>query len=449
MALINMFPQGGGGGGGFDPTKYTVLVNVSCSDGGVIDGQTVTVNGVGYPVSGTSDSVSIVAPVGTVLNISFNDRLAYYKPAPIVYTILPSVIVKLFDVQYRKGMILGIEYDETDSNPLLTRTYDSYGKVATVGKSLTEAARNDFDSLYPFSGIVKETVNGRAMVKIPKFYYKIWGEGDVRSKAISGTKIDETWKIHPMFLKGNVQWTGDNSDNDFNEFCWIAQYETAVTNASLPNTTVTVNTTRATFRTYAKAIGDGWSQLGIAEWLGLQLLFEIVFATHNSESIMKGNQSGAKQPTGLTTGAVSSCIQLADTAMSFYGVENMVGNVRKFVDGLNINNLIPYINTDMTKYADDSAVGVAGAVLPASAYIKTMHNYDGGNLDWVELPETAGGSETTFFCDRLWTSTGWVVAVRGALWLVSPSYGLWSWELNYDSSGASSSLGSRLSYRPY
>lgn len=110
----------------------------------------------------------------------------------------------------------GVRVADDESNPLMERLYDSIGMKANVGTSLTDNPQNDFDNVYPFNEITEETINGRVMMRIPKFYVRrehyeekgIW----YREWAICKEKYDNSYVPHEMFLKGNIQFTNENPE---------------------------------------------------------------------------------------------------------------------------------------------------------------------------------------------------------------------------------------------
>lgn len=364
--------------------------------------------------------------------------------AGIVYTNVPIIQKeKLPPLRY------GISYDVNDSSPALTRLHDAVGMVSNVGTSLTDEPQNDFDKVWPFSGIVEEIVNTRVMIKIPKFYIRRELTGDIMEIVICKKKYDESYIPHEMFLKGNKQWTGDNPESDYNDYTYISKYEISNNNESLSGKAVQVNQARSTFRTNAKAIGDGWSILDIATWDGLQKLFIIVFSTRYSRNIMLGNQSGSVKNTGLTTGAKAKCVQIGtNTAMSFYGIENLYGNVYKSIDGINFNSTICYICTDISKYTDNTTTNYIQVNYYRSSdtnsYIKQL-GFDMNNK-FAQLPTVLGGSATTYFTNRYFNpSSGWSTLFVGNNSGNDVERGLF-----YTSSAQSlaGDVGSRLIYRP-
>lgn len=348
----------------------------------------------------------------------------------------------------------GVRVADDESTPPMERLYDAVGMVANVGQSLTDTPRNDFDSVYPFNEFVEETILGRIMIRIPKFYVKreYYQEGGrmYREWAISQYKYDDSYVPHEMFLKGNVAYTGSNAESDYNDYAWVAKYETSSNNQSVSGATVQVSQTRATFRTNAKSIGNGWTVMDISTWSGLWLLFHIVFANRNSQAIMKGNYSGAVTATGLTNNKVASCVQITNTAMSFYGIENLYSNVYKWIDGININNRQAYVATKISDFADNTSTNYrqVGYTNHASDGWITRLGYDVNNK-FAEFPTAVGGSGTTYYSDYYYQSTAWHLLCVGGDWSGLVNFGVSFRNEAYTSLSAAANIGSRLTYKPF
>ena len=355
----------------------------------------------------------------------------------------------------------GVRVADDESDPIMERIYDSAEMIANVGTTLLDTPRNDFDNIYPFNKIIEETINGRVMMRIPKFYVRRehYQEFDTwyREWAICERKYDESYVPHEMFLKGNVQYTGNNPDSDYNNYTWVSKYEISSNNQSISDASVQVSQTRATMRTNAKAIGNGWSIMDIATWNGLWILFHIVFANRDSGSIMAGNRTSTVLNTGLTTGALASCVQIAGSvlnsgSLSFYGIENLYSNTTKVVDGLNVYGGNQFYScTNIANYIDDGStnyVQIAYSTNQSSGYVKAV-GFDANNK-YVEVCTEVGASATTFFCSTLFNSIGvsWRVVGVGAdnTSFYSTISGLY---IYFTSTSTWSSGSSLLIYRPY
>lgn len=236
--------------------------------------------------------------------------------------------------------------------------------------------------------------------------------------------------------------------NDYNDYVWVAKYETSSNNQSIGGAAVQVSQTRATMRDNARSIGNGWTITDIVTWSGLWTLFHIVFANRNSQSIMKGNYSGSVKATGLTTGAVASCVQIDDSAMSFYGIENLYGNVYEWIDGININARQAYVSAKISDFADTTTnyrqVGYVNHT--SDSYIKQL-GYDKNNK-FAEFPIAIGGSKTTYYCSYYYQGSASYGVRVGSHWIENDTLGISYWNGYNTYTSVYSSTGSRLVYRP-
>ena len=133
--------------------------------------------------------------------------------------------------------------------------------------------------------------------------------------------------------------------------------------------------------------------------------------------------------------------------MTYRGIENFFGNVWKFVDGININDNVPYVSNTDTDFADDTATDYTdlGITLPnTDGYQKTLEQQSRGFL-----PASVGGTgvgSSTYITDYYYQSTDWRVALLGG----SASYGAYAgvacWSLSYSSSIDVMNIGARLAY---
>lgn len=345
--------------------------------------------------------------------------------------------------------IYGISRDITTASPAWARTDDAVGKtaIATVG---TTAGSSDFDSCYPWSGIVRETLStGDVMVKIPKFWFQRYREGNVEYIKIAD-KATSGFTLHPAFNHGGIE----------RESIYVGAYKTVSGNKSASGANPLVNQTRATMRSNAKAKGAGWGIIDIAALSAIQMLMLVEFATNNTQSAIgrgycDGNSAARK------TGACDSVANLTGrpagtdgkTDVVWRGIEGLWGSVWEWVDGVNWNGGTYYVCNDLPKYADDTATGYeqlsyTGDAKWDTAYI-TEEGLDTGSNSHVILPKVAGsGSESTYECDACWSSTGWRSFRSSGAWNNGSNCGLFAANFSYKSSDSASGIGSRLLYIP-
>lgn len=196
------------------------------------------------------------------------------------------------------GKNYGIKRLITDNTlPTWTRIADAEGLTANATKNGTEVA-NDFDNLYPWSHIRKCNVdaatgqvlayygetgfqadgsNGEVMVKIPEFWWK-------RERL-----PDEFGNVYEYIYIADYARAGYKKSEEFFVGAYIISTETTegdtIIAHSRSGTIPKYNTTKANFRNYAKALGEGWQLMDYHYFL-LQMLYLVEYAHYNSQSML-------------------------------------------------------------------------------------------------------------------------------------------------------------------
>ncbi len=127
-----------------------------------------------------------------------------------------------------------------------------------------------------------------------------------------------------------------------------------------------------------------------------------------------GQPSGKCNSLGMKSGALNKANR---NAIIYRGIENIFGNVHKFIDGLNIKDYEAYICYDPEQYKVDTFTGaykkvnyslfkpVEGSTTTAAdGYIKKL-GFDSANA-LVGLPTEVGGSSSTYMCDTSGINSG-------------------------------------------
>lgn len=155
-------------------------------------------------------------------------------------------------------------------------------------------------------------------------------------------------------------------------------------------------------------------------------------------------------------GMKSGCLNSASrNAIIYRGVENIFGNIWKFVDGINIKDYEAYVCYDPSQYVSDKftepykkiGYGLFRPTEGATAtyregYAKSL-GYDEENPA-IALTTEVGGSDSTYMTDYAYINSGNRIAVLGGAWTSAARAGLWCWALSNASSGTVIGLGSRL-----
>ena len=350
--------------------------------------------------------------------------------------------ISLFDV-------FGISRDITNSSPAWARTDMAVGMSATASVG-TVSGSSDFDGVMPWAGIKRETLStGDVMVKIPKFWFQRYREGNVERIRIAD-KGTPGFTLHPAFKHSGVEC----------DHIYVGAYKTSSNNKSVTGAAPQASQTRATMRSNAKNKGTGWSLIDISALSAIQMLMLVEFADNNMQSkIGRGYCDG--NSAAINTGSCDSVPNLTGRPSGtdgtvdviWRGIEGFWGNIWELVDGVNFNGGKYYVCNDQSKYADDTVSGYeelsfTGAANWASSYI-TQEGLDRGNNTHVMLPTAAGsGSETTYECDACWSNTGWRVCLHGGSWDNGSKCGLFTTYLYRASSYSDAYIGSRLLYIP-
>ena len=353
---------------------------------------------------------------------------------------------KSVELQFVK--IYGISRDITKSSPAWARTDKAVGMTATATIG-TVAGSSDFDDCYPWNGIVRETLlTGDVMVKIPKFYFQRYREGNVEHIRIAN-KATSGFTLHPLFNHGGVE----------SECVYIGAYKTSSSNKSVSGASPQVNQTRSTMRNNAVYKGAGWSLIDIAALSAIQMLILVEFANNDVQSVIgRGYCDGNNF--ALSTGTCDNVSGLTGRPVGtdgkvdvvWRGIEGFWGNVWEWVDGVNWSNGTYYVCNNQSKYADGTTSNYTELSFTGSTNWSGNYIVEEGldiTNNHVILPRAAiGGSSSTYECDACWSDTGWRVFLHGGRWGYGSFCGLFAAGLYDGSSYSDSIIGSRLLYIP-
>ena len=221
--------------------------------------------------------------------------------------------------------------------------------------------------------------------------------------------------------------------------------------------------TRANFRALAAKRGTGWRQQDYDLASAVQLLYLIEYADWNSQSMI-GNgltdwvsetwdawndynpieTAGNSNSNGNATANNSAGSGNTGSYMSYRGIENFFGHIWKWVDGININNNVPYVCNDDSDFADDIStnyVALGITLINSNGYVVTLEEIERGFL-----PASIGGSSSTYVCDYYYQAAGWRVARLGGYASSGLYAGVASWALFFASGTRSRRLGGRLAF---
>lgn len=324
--------------------------------------------------------------------------------------------------------------------------------------------------------------NGQVMVYQPKFYYFVAPlKTEPINDAVGGLHMrkaqyfvsanpHKNFKLYPAFY--------DKNGNEV-DFIFLSAYEGSVydvsaqsyilDDAQTTNFTVgtgdklssiagakpcsgrTQNLTRANSEIISQNRGDIWHSDTIkAESLN-QLLFMIEYGTLNSQNaiglgVVNKTDDGSTNISEIT-GATSSLGNTSGMAngtnglvsVSYRGVENLWGNIWKFVEGLTLwgdgtlRGGQPYICDDYS-FVENTKTGYTAAkftVSNASGYISAF-GYD-PDFDWLFLPSECIHSDSNYpvgdYAGMTQNLNGYDISLLGAYWSTGVRAGAFYWNL--------------------
>lgn len=367
--------------------------------------------------------------------------------------------------------VFGVSWDSSQPSTALTRLTKANdpNKLVTVDITTepvpavgTGSGSSPFDNYMPWMGMEEYCFNSATgeiiakkgesgfdrrtypdMVKIPEFYYKVEKSGSIFRYYVADGPVDGL-SLHP------------------GSGCYIGRYEsgdrTAIGTPILSSETghsVLTNITRATARTRAKNMAPRFQLYDFAAWCAVGLLYRVEFADWDSqEKINRGivNDSSVHK-TGETDAMVYHTGRAAGglintAAVQYRWIENPWGNVFEWIDGINVNNRVPYICTEPESYADDTTSNYtsSGITLPNSGWIKGLGF--SSVFPWALLPDTTGGgSATTYIPDYINSSAGWSVVDVSGCYTNASIAGLFFFDASQSSGISSQYIGARLQFR--
>ena len=362
--------------------------------------------------------------------------------------------------------VFGVSWDSSNPSTALTRLTKANdpNKLVTVDITTepvpavgTGSGSSPFDSYMPWMGMEEVDIDASGKVypanrtspssatcvKIPQFYYKVEKNGNIFRYYVADGPIDG-FSLHP----------GSES--------YIARYEGYLVNksggqalCSYSNTPAKTGLTRADFRNYSKNFAPNAQLYDFAAWCAVGLLYLVEFADWDcQEKISRGIvNDNAAHKTGETDAMVYHTGRAAGglintAAVQYRGIENPWGNVFEWIDGINVNNRVPYICTEPNSYADDTTSNYtsSGITLPNSGWIKGLGFSSA--FPWALLPDTTGGgSATTYIPDYINSSSGWSVLDVSGCYTNASIAGLFYLDASQSSGISSQYIGARLQFR--
>lgn len=277
------------------------------------------------------------------------------------------------------------------STVALTRTDQAVDLTFAIDAS-TGLISSDFDNEFPYSEMKVVDIDGNAMVYIPGMYFRIGTDDDSNITDIAVSRVavgDGDWYYTKPFYYSAYQGC-------------ISSFKLLSKSGVTPTGSYPI----ATFRTYAMNNGDRYHQLDLFHKTIMNFLWLIEFANKDSSSVMGGNLSGTKCNTGGTDSLTTpSGYLLSNGQMRWHYIEDFIGNMRDFLDGVNANY---YATSDITLYANAfSSNKLSYSVDTTGGRCIASLGWDSTNPFLCMPKKTASNSNyNTYFCDMANVTNG-------------------------------------------
>ena len=295
--------------------------------------------------------------------------------------------------------IYGISRDITKSSPVWARTDDAVGFTATASVG-TVAGSSSFDSCMPWSGIQRETITAPlsvdVMVKIPRFWYRRYREGNVEYIKIADREVDG-FTLHPAFNHAGVE----------KDSVYVGAYMSAVSSHG-PS-----GEYPSQIRANAKKKGAGWGLLDLSTLSAIQMLILVEFATNDVQSAIGAGYAAARYISTASSGGSDDVPNLTGCLEDYgqvvwRGIEDVWGNAREWIDGCIYVGGEYYVDNNPANYGKSytAFTKLNYSITPSysdNQYI-TRVGLD-ARYPHIMLPTTySNGSSSTYYCDAVTAS---------------------------------------------
>ena len=358
------------------------------------------------------------------------------------------------------GVVYGVTWDPT------TDTYERTGIAAGVALSTSYAgvvqtkmkrcvlnadgtvkyylSATDSTKKADGSAATIDGTDGNVMVEIPKFWYKYENVGGVHKWLISDA-AQTGYEVHPAFIRGEVE-------KSFRYYCAYQGYTLSTKLISGSGRVPTTSKTRSTFRTEAAANGTGWSQIDWNLLIAVQLLYLVEYANFNTQEMLGQGITSGSELTAVTGSsnslgnASSPSTNTSTQFMSYRGIENWYGQIYKFIDGVNVNGHIYYVNNNPATFADGVTTGdyvnTGITSAPVNGYVKNLVASGKGFV----ASGASGGNASTFVPDYFYRGAGIRIMAFGGNAGSAMAAGGFCCNAAYAASNVMAGIGSGLSF---
>lgn len=293
--------------------------------------------------------------------------------------------------------IYGVLWDGT-STTALSRTDDAAGFSDPVPAVSGGSGNSPFDTLLPWSGMVRSTdPQAGELVAIPKYWYK-WTKSGSTIKLQIADGPAEGFLVSPAHCdRGDGQGERD--------VVYVGRYHCHTSNwksqtGGKPKADITRSSARSSIHNLGSTI---WQWDWAMDWT-IKMLYLVEYADWNSQTKIGygcGNNSSTEnmgQTDGMTyhTGTKQSSRTTYGVGVQYRHIEGLWDNVYDWVDGCYYNSNGLNIILNPNNFSDSS--GGISASTPSSGYPSALRVVEADDNQWI-VPQNSGGSDSTYVPD--------------------------------------------------
>lgn len=248
----------------------------------------------------------------------------------------------------------------------------------------------DFTKEYPFNSFQSVTIDGEAMVKVPKFYVRVYTPesgkyAGMKCWEVSEDRIDDSFHLHPAFMRNGKELdcfyigaysaykklSGNVAGSKANEDAWtdVGGLENA--------------------RQYCANRGadEGWHLQTIYERSALQIL-----------ALLEAGHGDSQSKYGAGNVNTSAAVKTGSSNANFHGIHELWGNHWEIVDGIKgdgSGNISIWDNKGNQTYVNTGLKPTTGN------YIVDVYNVSGENYNLGDtfIPSAVAAENQSAFTD--------------------------------------------------
>lgn len=297
------------------------------------------------------------------------------------------------------------------------------------------------------------------MIKFPRRWYKISTTNDITTFSLTDNPNDSEYYYLPFqrFSSWTDIWTNPIFTNASAFYLWAYKWYNSSWLRSWYWKTITDSQTIWAFAWFART---RWNLRWITEFvqeLYLELCFMAIFKTTDAQSAIgawyTGSSNTVTHTTGWTYNKGMTYWWTNTEQMKFLGIEDWYWNIWEWVNWWSQTSNWVYIsipNEDWSNRTSSYSYTPTWAYKYSSISItswKFITKVKWDNYMWF-TPITTWGSDSTYFPDCAWWSSGSRIAGFGGKWNHDTKCGAFCWIFSGWSSSSGANLGSRLMYLP-